>query len=129
MSQFTQNVKNYDTDYCVFPHLEKYWSNVVYPFVLCEISKNYSSLFFRRQASFKLEKSFFLLKRPVSKLLFTFITILFTLLPLPVFDFAVCDPVMGDNGKMYVCKELLPVYREHIVPLADIITPNQFEAE
>ena len=41
----------------------------------------------------------------------------------------VCDPVMGDNGKMYVPAELLPLYREHIVPLADIITPNQFEAE
>ncbi|KAK4324007.1 hypothetical protein Pmani_005339 [Petrolisthes manimaculis] len=41
----------------------------------------------------------------------------------------VCDPVMGDHGKMYVPEELLPVYREHIVPLADIITPNQFEAE
>lgn len=41
----------------------------------------------------------------------------------------VCDPVMGDNGKMYVPEELLPVYREHIVPLADIITPNQYEAE
>ena len=43
--------------------------------------------------------------------------------------FAVCDPVMGDNGRMYVPAELLPLYREHIVPLADIITPNQFEAE
>ncbi|KAK3582051.1 hypothetical protein CHS0354_025657 [Potamilus streckersoni] len=41
----------------------------------------------------------------------------------------VCDPVMGDNGKMYVPEELLPVYRDVIVPLADIVTPNQFEAE
>lgn len=41
----------------------------------------------------------------------------------------VCDPVMGDMGKMYVPKELLPVYRDTILPLADIITPNQFEAE
>ena len=41
----------------------------------------------------------------------------------------VCDPVMGDNGSMYVPAELLPIYREHIVPLADIITPNQYEAE
>ncbi|XP_069169787.1 pyridoxal kinase [Procambarus clarkii] len=41
----------------------------------------------------------------------------------------VCDPVMGDNGKMYVPKELLPVYKTDIVPLADIITPNQYEAE
>lgn len=41
----------------------------------------------------------------------------------------VCDPVMGDNGKMYVPKELLEVYQKVIVPLADIVTPNQFEAE
>lgn len=44
-------------------------------------------------------------------------------------SFSVCDPVMGDNNKMYVPEELLPVYQEEIVPLADIITPNQFEAE
>ncbi|OWR45464.1 pyridoxal kinase [Danaus plexippus plexippus] len=41
----------------------------------------------------------------------------------------VCDPVMGDNGKMYVPDEVLPVYRDILVPLADILTPNQFEAE
>ncbi|XP_043229882.1 pyridoxal kinase-like [Amphibalanus amphitrite] len=41
----------------------------------------------------------------------------------------VCDPVMGDNGKMYVPAELLPLYKEHIIPLADILTPNQYEAE
>ncbi|KAK3745097.1 hypothetical protein QZH41_004391, partial [Actinostola sp. cb2023] len=41
----------------------------------------------------------------------------------------VCDPVMGDNGKFYVPEELLPVYRDHLVPRADIATPNQFEAE
>ncbi|XP_054731941.1 pyridoxal kinase [Anastrepha obliqua] len=41
----------------------------------------------------------------------------------------VCDPVMGDNGKMYVPEELLPIYREEIIPLADIITPNQYEVE
>ncbi|XP_050392766.1 pyridoxal kinase isoform X2 [Patella vulgata] len=41
----------------------------------------------------------------------------------------VCDPVMGDHGKMYVPQELLPVYRDVIIPLADIITPNQFELE
>lgn len=41
----------------------------------------------------------------------------------------VCDPVMGDNGKMYVPAELLPVYKDTIIPLADIITPNQYEAE
>ncbi|XP_029315495.1 pyridoxal kinase-like [Cottoperca gobio] len=41
----------------------------------------------------------------------------------------VCDPVMGDQGAMYVPEYLLPVYRDKVVPLADILTPNQFEAE
>uniref|UniRef100_S4PEN5 Pyridoxal kinase n=1 Tax=Pararge aegeria TaxID=116150 RepID=S4PEN5_9NEOP len=36
---------------------------------------------------------------------------------------------MGDNGKMYVPEDILPVYRDVVVPLADILTPNQFEAE
>lgn len=40
-----------------------------------------------------------------------------------------CDPVMGDHGKLYVPEELVDVYRDQIVPLADIVTPNQFEAE
>ncbi|XP_048049050.1 pyridoxal kinase-like [Megalobrama amblycephala] len=41
----------------------------------------------------------------------------------------VCDPVLGDNGALYVPKNLLPIYRDKVVPAADIITPNQFEAE
>jgi len=42
----------------------------------------------------------------------------------------VCDPVMGDFGPgWYVPKELLPVYQKTIVPLCDVCTPNQFEAE
>ncbi|XP_076183301.1 pyridoxal kinase [Ptiloglossa arizonensis] len=41
----------------------------------------------------------------------------------------VCDPVMGDNGKLYVPETLIEIYKTEIVPLADIITPNQFEAE
>ncbi|CAH1226073.1 PDXK [Branchiostoma lanceolatum] len=41
----------------------------------------------------------------------------------------VCDPVMGDRGFMYVPKELLPVYQEKIIPHADLVTPNQYEAE
>ncbi|XP_051761685.1 pyridoxal (pyridoxine, vitamin B6) kinase a isoform X2 [Ctenopharyngodon idella] len=41
----------------------------------------------------------------------------------------VCDPVLGDNGAMYVPENLLPIYRDKVVPAADIITPNQFEAE
>lgn len=42
---------------------------------------------------------------------------------------SVCDPVMGDNGKMYVPETLLPIYRDEIIPLADIATPNQYEVE
>lgn len=41
----------------------------------------------------------------------------------------VCDPVMGDNGKLYVPEELCKIYQESIIPYADIVTPNQFEAE
>lgn len=29
----------------------------------------------------------------------------------------------------YVPENLLPVYKDKVVPLADILTPNQFEAE
>uniref|UniRef100_A0A7E4W4U5 Pyridoxal kinase n=1 Tax=Panagrellus redivivus TaxID=6233 RepID=A0A7E4W4U5_PANRE len=39
----------------------------------------------------------------------------------------VCDPVMGDNGYYYTPRELMPIYRDRILPLADIITPNAFE--
>ena len=50
-----------------------------------------------------------------------------------LFVLSVCDPVMGDTwdgeGKMYVPKELLPVYKNEVIPIADILTPNQFEAE
>ena len=41
----------------------------------------------------------------------------------------VCDPVLGDNGRLYVPAELTTIYREEIVPLATLLTPNQFEAE
>ncbi|XP_021654212.2 pyridoxal kinase isoform X3 [Hevea brasiliensis] len=41
----------------------------------------------------------------------------------------VCDPVMGDEGKLYVPPELVAVYREKVVPAASMLTPNQFEAE
>lgn len=36
---------------------------------------------------------------------------------------------MGDDGHMYVPASLLPIYRDEIIPLADICTPNQFEVE
>lgn len=41
----------------------------------------------------------------------------------------VCDPVLGDDGRLYVPAELLPIYQNEIIPLSDICTPNQFEAE
>ncbi|KAH7034879.1 Ribokinase-like protein [Microdochium trichocladiopsis] len=42
--------------------------------------------------------------------------------------FWVLDPVMGDNGKIYVAEDVVPAYRG-LVPYADLILPNQFEAE
>ena len=42
---------------------------------------------------------------------------------------AVCDPVMGDDERLYVSKDLVPAYRDQIVPLATVLTPNQYEAE
>lgn len=44
----------------------------------------------------------------------------------PVLDY-VCDPVLGDNGKLYVPHELVFIYRERILPLATVLTPNVFE--
>ncbi|KAH6754938.1 pfkB-like carbohydrate kinase family protein [Perilla frutescens var. hirtella] len=41
----------------------------------------------------------------------------------------VCDPVLGDEGKLYVPEELVSVYREKVIPVASMLTPNQFEAE
>ncbi|XP_055321635.1 pyridoxal kinase isoform X2 [Sitodiplosis mosellana] len=41
----------------------------------------------------------------------------------------VCDPVLGDNGHLYVPESLIPIYQDYILPLSDICTPNQFEAE
>lgn len=37
--------------------------------------------------------------------------------------------MLGDDGEMYVPKSLIPIYQNKILPLADICTPNQFEAE
>lgn len=39
----------------------------------------------------------------------------------------VCDPVLGDNGKLYVPNELIAVYTERVLPYATIVTPNAFE--
>lgn len=41
----------------------------------------------------------------------------------------VCDPVLGDAGKLYVPAALVPVFRSRVVPRAWLITPNQYEAE
>jgi pyridoxine kinase len=41
----------------------------------------------------------------------------------------VCDPVLGDGGKFYVPRVLVQVYKEKLIPHADVITPNQFEVE
>ncbi|KZF25909.1 Ribokinase-like protein [Xylona heveae TC161] len=42
--------------------------------------------------------------------------------------FWVLDPVMGDQGKLYVGNDVLPAYK-NILRDADLILPNQFEAE
>lgn len=41
----------------------------------------------------------------------------------------ICDPVLGDNGKLYVSPELVSVYRQSVLPVAHIITPNHYELE
>ncbi len=41
-----------------------------------------------------------------------------------------CDPVMGDVGRGFFVREGIPEYlRDSVVPVADIVTPNQFELE
>ncbi|KAH6691644.1 pyridoxal kinase [Plectosphaerella plurivora] len=42
--------------------------------------------------------------------------------------FWVLDPVMGDNGRLYVAEEVVPAYQA-LVEYADLVLPNQFEAE
>lgn len=42
--------------------------------------------------------------------------------------FWVLDPVMGDNGRLYVAEDVVPAYRA-LIHHADLILPNQFEAE
>lgn len=42
--------------------------------------------------------------------------------------FWVLDPVMGDNGRLYVAEDVVPAYK-NLVKDADLILPNQFEAE
>ena len=41
-----------------------------------------------------------------------------------------CDPVMGDVGRGFYVKPDIPdIFTNELVPLADIVTPNQFELE
>ena len=39
----------------------------------------------------------------------------------------VCDPVMGDDGELYVHPDLVRFFRERAVPHADLLVPNRFE--
>lgn len=39
----------------------------------------------------------------------------------------VCDPVMGDAGGLYVPEKTAEAIRDHLLPLADVATPNRFE--
>lgn len=42
--------------------------------------------------------------------------------------FWVMDPVMGDNGRLYVAEECVEVYKG-LCREADLVVPNQSEAE
>lgn len=42
--------------------------------------------------------------------------------------FWVLDPVMGDHGRLYVADDVVPAYKS-LLSYADLILPNQFEAE
>lgn len=41
--------------------------------------------------------------------------------------FYCCDPVIGDEAGLYVPEETATAIREHLLPRADLITPNRFE--
>jgi len=41
----------------------------------------------------------------------------------------VLDPVMGDQGKLYVSEQHVSLYRHELLPLADVVLPNGFEAQ
>lgn len=38
-----------------------------------------------------------------------------------------CDPVLGDEGRLYVDPDLAAGIRDRLLPKADFVTPNQFE--
>ncbi|NNU80839.1 pyridoxal kinase [Halovulum dunhuangense] len=35
-----------------------------------------------------------------------------------------CDPVLGDAGRLYLPEAMIGIYRDRLLPLADIATPN-----
>ncbi|WP_206455840.1 pyridoxal kinase PdxY [Aurantimonas marina] len=41
----------------------------------------------------------------------------------------ICDPVIGDSGRLYQPQAMLEAIRDRLIPLADIATPNRFELE
>ena len=43
--------------------------------------------------------------------------------------FYILDPVLGDNGRIYVNNKLVTAMRDNLLPLANFVTPNQFELE
>ncbi|KAJ1967922.1 putative pyridoxal kinase, partial [Dimargaris xerosporica] len=43
--------------------------------------------------------------------------------------FYALDPVLGDSGHLYVSEEMIPLYKQRLLPHANLITPNQFELE
>jgi pyridoxine kinase len=38
-----------------------------------------------------------------------------------------CDPILGDDGRLYVDPAIVPEIRDELVPRADVVTPNAFE--
>lgn len=40
-----------------------------------------------------------------------------------------CDPVMGDDGELYVKAEIADIYRSEVVPIANVVKLNKTEAE
>jgi pyridoxine kinase len=43
--------------------------------------------------------------------------------------FVVIDPVLGDEGRLYVDAKYIGCYRDSLLKVADLICPNGFEAE
>ena len=41
----------------------------------------------------------------------------------------ILDPVLGDNGRIYVDNKLVRAMHDNLLPLANFVTPNQFELE